>query len=260
MNVPNLRFKGFSGDWKRILFKTLFEERNERTGDMEKYPLYSLTVAEGITPKTDRYKRDFLVKKDENFKIVHPNDFVFNPMNMTIGALGLFTENKAVSVSGYYNVFRNISNYKNFFLVNYLKSNKMIWKYKSIATGSLIEKQRVHYSQFIELKELLPSTEEAAKISDFLELIDKKLQLQQEKIDLLNEQKKGYMQQIFEQSQSTWSLVKLQNVFEERSEKGYIEYNLLAVTIRHGVTDRADMKKIRLVKINLITREFYQEI
>lgn len=243
MNVPNLRFKGFSGDWKRILFKTLFEERNERTGDMEKYPLYSLTVAEGITPKTDRYKRDFLVKKDENFKIVHPNDFVFNPMNMTIGALGLFTENKAVSVSGYYNVFRNISNYKNFFLVNYLKSNKMIWKYKSIATGSLIEKQRVHYSQFIELKELLPSTEEAAKISDFLELIDKKLQLQQEKIDLLNEQKKGYMQQIFEQSQSTWSLVKLQNVFEERSEKGYIEYNLLAVTIRHGVTDRADMKK-----------------
>ncbi|EJV52229.1 restriction endonuclease subunit S [Bacillus toyonensis] len=199
MNAPKLRFRGFKDEWKKVNFKNLFSERNVRTGEIEKYPLYSLTVSEGIVPKTDRYKRDFLVKKEDNFKVVYSNDFVSNPMNMTIGALDLYKGEKPVSVSGYYNVFTNDSSYGNYFLVNYLTSEKMIWRYKSIATGSLIEKQRVHYSQFIELQELLPSVEEAMQISNFLELLDKRTYCQQEKIDLLKEQKKGYMQKIFEQ-------------------------------------------------------------
>lgn len=43
----------------------------------------------------------------------------------------------------------------------------------------------------------LPSLEEQLKISGFLEKFDSKIQLQQEKIDLLKDQKKGYMQKIF---------------------------------------------------------------
>ncbi|NPC94085.1 restriction endonuclease subunit S [Bacillus sp. WMMC1349] len=197
MVAPKLRFNGFKEDWKTVKFKSLFSEVNEKTGDTKSFPLYSLTVQDGVTKKTDRYNREFLVKKDDNYKIVRPDYFVSNPMNMTIGALAQYKGSEDISVSGYYNVFKNISNYKNQFLEDYLKSSKMIWLYKSIATGSLIEKQRVHFSQFIELAVRLPDYEEANKISDFMEILTKKIKLQQEKIDLLKEQKKGYMQKIF---------------------------------------------------------------
>lgn len=199
MNAPMLRFNGFKEDWKTVKFKSVFSEVTEKTGDTKNFPLYSLTVQDGVTKKTDRYNREFLVKKENNFKIVRSNYFVSNPMNMTIGALAQYKGSEDISVSGYYNVFKNISSYKNQFLEDYLKSSKMIWLYKSIATGSLIEKQRVHFSQFIELAVRLPDYKEANKISDFMETLTKKILLQQEKINLLKEQKKSYLQKIFSQ-------------------------------------------------------------
>ncbi|HDR4442754.1 restriction endonuclease subunit S [Bacillus cereus group sp. BceL216] len=252
MNAPNLRFRGFKDEWKKVNFKNLFSERNVKTGEIEKYPLYSLTVSEGIVPKTDRYKRDFLVKKEDNFKVVYPNDFVSNPMNMTIGALDLYKGEKTVSVSGYYNVFTNDSSYRNYFLANYLTSEKMIWRYKSIATGSLIEKQRVHYSQFIELQELLPSVEEAMQISNFLELLDKRIYRQQEKVHLLKEQKKGYMQKIFKQEirfkdddggdYPEWEVYKLKDFVERVNRKNgeNMTNHPLTISAQFGLVDQME--------------------
>lgn len=100
MNAPKLRFRGFKDGWKKVNFKNLFSERNVKTGEIEKYPLFSLTISQGIIPKTDRYKRDFLVKKEDNFKVVYPNDFVSNPMNMTIGALDLYKGDKQLLIKG----------------------------------------------------------------------------------------------------------------------------------------------------------------
>lgn len=197
MNLPKLRFQGFNEPWKKIRFGDIFFEKVMKTGDIDKYPLYSLTVEKGVTPKTDRYTRDFLVKKDSNYKLVESNDFVFNPMNMTIGALALYEGKETITVSGYYNVFSNTSAYNNTFLDTYLKTNRMINVYKSIATGSLIEKQRVHYSQFKDLKQLMPSVREANKISVFFSLVNRRIKKQQEKVELLKEQKKALMQKIF---------------------------------------------------------------
>ncbi|PDZ08619.1 restriction endonuclease subunit S [Bacillus pseudomycoides] len=44
---------------------------------------------------------------------------------------------------------------------------------------------------------LAPSVEEQKKISNFFEIMDKKIQFQQQKIDLLQEQKKGFLQKMF---------------------------------------------------------------
>ncbi|MEI4200604.1 restriction endonuclease subunit S, partial [Staphylococcus aureus] len=84
-NVPELRFPGFEGEWEDVKFVSIFQEVSNKTSDLAKYPLFSLTVEKGITPKTERYKRDFLVKKSDNFKIVEPRDIVYNPMNVTLG-------------------------------------------------------------------------------------------------------------------------------------------------------------------------------
>ena len=199
MNVPKLRFKEFNDKWNEIILDELIEEKNLKTGNISKYPLWSLTLEDGVTPKTDRYERKFLVKKDNNYKIVEPQDYVYNPMNAHLGAIARNKSNNYISVSGYYNVFKINSNNYGFF-DNYFISPCMFKKYKLISTGSLLEKQRVHYSQFRELKIKIPSNHEMEKISCIFELLNKRIELQSKKIEDLKLYKKGLILREFSSS------------------------------------------------------------
>lgn len=196
--TPKLRFKEFSGEWEERKFSSIFSEIKNKTSDTITYPLYSLTIENGVEPKSERYEREFLVTKNEdNFKIVNKDEFVYNPMNLRFGALARHKENKAVSVSGYYNIFKIINSSPASFWDHYLKTNRMMYIYNTIATGSLIEKRRVHFSQFIELNLPMPDIKEQEKIASFFSLIDNKISLQSEKVEMLKEYKKGMMQKIF---------------------------------------------------------------
>ena len=200
MNVPRLRFKEFTDEWQKVKISSFINESKIKTGDIKKYPLWSLTIENGVTPKTDRYERSFLVKKEDNYKIVGPNYYVYNPMNAHLGAIARNKSNKSISVSGYYDIF-SINNNCYGYYDNYFISPVMFKKYKLISTGSLLEKQRVHYSQFKELKIYLPSDKEQKKISDMLELLDKKIELQTRKIEALKLFKKGLLNSFFKNKQ-----------------------------------------------------------
>lgn len=198
--TPLIRFKEFTEEWRAVEFSEVFEEVSERTSDTNKYPLYSLTLEKGVTPKSERYERSFLLKKDEdNYKIVKNDEFVYNPMNLTLGAVSKYIGRQSISVSGYYNVFRTKEGFSSGFFDNLLKTNKMLLQYKSIATGSLIEKQRVHFSQFVKIKRPIPIYLEQKKIADFFLLLDRKIEKQQDKIEQLELFKKGMLQKIFSQ-------------------------------------------------------------
>lgn len=77
----------------------------EYTNDLDRFPLYSLTIEDGVTAKTERYERSHLVKKKNLYKVVRPNDFVYNPMNVRFGAIARYKGSSPVAVSGYYDVF-----------------------------------------------------------------------------------------------------------------------------------------------------------
>lgn len=204
MNEPKLRFKADDGsqfpDWEEKVFGDFVDTHLEKTSDKDTYPLYSLTIESGVQPKTDRYEREFLVKKEgDNYKIVPPNAFVYNPMNLRFGALKVNHEKFSVSVSGYYDVFSLKDDSVLAFWENYLVTPKMLNYYFSIATGSLIEKLRVHYSQFVKIKKPLPSLPEQQKIADFLSTIDTVIAKQKETVSAWEERKKGVMQKLFSQ-------------------------------------------------------------
>ena len=178
-NVPTLRFKEFSGEWKKIRLGSIIEEIKTYTSDFNKYPLYSFTIENGVTPKTDRYERNFLVTKDgDTFKIVPPNSFVMNPMNLRFGAINYSKVKIPVSVSGYYNIFEIENGKNNEFWSAYFLTKTAINLYNSVATGSLIEKKRVHFSQFIQLSFYVPSDIEKQKITRFLQLMENRIAVQ----------------------------------------------------------------------------------
>lgn len=200
MAKPKLRFPEFTDEWEEHKFGNDIIEHTEKTSDKEMYPLYSLTIEDGVIPKSERYEREFLINKEGDvYKIVPPSAFVYNPMNLRFGALKVNHEKFAVSVSGYYNIF-SLQNPETLqFWENYLTTDKMLNYYFSIATGSLIEKLRVHFSQFVNIRKPLPSIEEQKKISKFLLSIDDVMQVQEKELAALEEQKNGIMQKIFNQ-------------------------------------------------------------
>ena len=209
-NVPNLRFREFHTEWKKIQIGNLIKERKEYTSDFKKYPLYSFTIESGITPKSDRYERSFLVKKEGDlFKLVHQNDFVMNPMNLRFGAINYSKINQIVSVSGYYDIFTIDACKYNEFWNAYLKTPRMLYTYNTIATGSLVEKKRVYFKQLKELKMCIPSEMEKNKINEFINLLNERIQTQSKIIDDYNSLKMGIYNCMFKENYADYKLKQL---------------------------------------------------
>ena len=201
--VPDYRFPEFEKDgaWEEKELGELIVEIAEFTSRGNNVPLYSLTIEDGVSPKTDRYERNFLVKKEgDNFKVVYPDDFVSNPMNLRFGAIGYNKESFKVCISGYYDVFRFKDKGTSSFWISYMKSDWALDMYDRIATGSLYEKRRVHFSSLLRTKLLVPKYSERLKISEYLSSMEEVISLNSKKASLLEQHKKGIMQQLFHKS------------------------------------------------------------
>lgn len=186
-------------DWAIAKVKDIFNERKESSKDQWAYPLFSLTIENGLTEKTDRYERSFLLKnKDENlYKLIYPNDILFNPMNLRFGAITKSKTDKVVSVSAYYNsIYLKVDNADVDYYEALFKTSIFINLYDRIAIGSLIEKKRVHLSNFIELEIPIPCKEEQTAIARVLQLATKEINLLNAKAEKLRDQKKGLMQKL----------------------------------------------------------------
>lgn len=201
MSKPKIRVKGYKDDWEQRKLGAVFEQTTNFVNlDEDKMELWSLTVEDGLTPKSERYNREFLVKKDTNFKEVRPGDIVYNPMNMTLGAVGYNGMAKSVAVSGYYTTMVANAGYDSYYINTWLKSPYAISLYKTFATGSLKEKQRVQFPTLSIIPTVFPKTEEQKKIGQFFENLDRLITLHQRKCDETKKLKKYMLQKMFPQN------------------------------------------------------------
>ena len=196
---PEIRFAGFTDPWEQRKLGDILQERNVRTSDFESNPIFSLTIEDGITPKTDRYERTSLITKTEDlFKIVSPNEFVTNPMNLRFGAFGYNKNSLSVCVSGYYDVFSIDNDKCSGFWNSYFKTPVALKRFDDAATGSLIEKRRVKYSTLCQLIFLMPKgMGEKKQIGAFFDLLDSLITLHQRKLELLRNIKKSMLDKMF---------------------------------------------------------------
>ena len=204
MAKPKIRFKGYTDDWEQRKLGDVFEQTlnlvNPKEDEIE---LWSLTVEDGLTKKSDRYNREFLVKKDDNFKEVRPGDIVYNPMNMTLGAVGYNGMAKSVAVSGYYTTMVAKENYDTYYINTWLKIPQAIRLYRTYATGSLIEKQRVQFPTLSIIPVTFPKYEEQIKIGSYFHSLDNLITLHQRKCEETKKIKKYMLQKMFPQNGQT---------------------------------------------------------
>ena len=220
-------------DWEEVCFSSLFTSTSDYTDDLEKHPLYSLTIEDGITAKTDRYNRAHLVKKENSYKIVRPNDYAYNPMNIRFGAVARHKGDTPVAISGYYDIFTTVHQSDLPFMDNFLTCGAMITYYNKVSTGSLVEKQRVHFSDFLKFSLPLPPLAERERIAKILSTQDKVIECYEKKIEQFKQMKKYYLQNMFPKRGETvpkirfkgftdpWEQRKLDNLAQFTKGTGY---------------------------------------
>ena len=170
---PKIRFHTYCDEWKQHRLGEVFEQTVEYVDPYEQnLGLWSVTVENGLTPKEERYNRDFLVKKSDKFKKLYPEEIVYNPMNITIGAVGFNNSGKEVVVSGYYVTMKIKSKFSNKFYSAWLSCPKAIRLYKIYSTGSLIERQRVQFPTLSDIKDYFPTFEEQSAIGSLFRTLD----------------------------------------------------------------------------------------
>ena len=241
--VPAIRFKGFTDTWEQCELGAIIQAVQELTSDFENYPLYSLTIENGVTPKTERYERSFLITKETDlFKIVPEQCFVSNPMNLRFGAIGFNDSGKKVSVSGYYDVFSiDRGECSNFWCV-YLKTANSLKRFDDVAIGSLIEKRRVHFSQLTEMSFPAPNMNEKKKLGEFFERLERLITLHQRKLDKLHKVKRSLLERMFPRNGANvpeirfsgftdaWEQRKLGDIGKARSGVGFPDADQGGVT------------------------------
>ena len=220
---------------------------SDYTDDLEKYPLYSLTIEDGITPKTERYERSHLVKKEDSYKIVRPNDYAYNPMNLRFGAVARHKGDMPVAVSGYYDIFTTVHESDLPFMDSFLTCDPMITYYNRVSTGSLVEKQRVHFSQFLEFMLPLPSINERTKIAAILTTQDKVIELKEKRLAEKQRQKKYLMQQLLTGKKrlpgfsGEWKVNRLRNITARHTKRNTIgNTNVLTISAQYGLINQAE--------------------
>ena len=196
--VPKLRFPGFTEDWEQRKLGDFTNQINTFVNPEDaKLALWSLTAEAGLIEKSDRYERDFLVKKKDQFKRIETNTLVYNPMNITIGSIDIYTGLYPIAVSGYYVSIVYDKNIDTDFLKEALLLPSSLKMYKNYATGSLIERQRVQYPTFSKLQLLLPNLDEQKAIGQIFKSLNLNITLHQRKLEHLNLKKKALLQKLF---------------------------------------------------------------
>ncbi|WP_273706110.1 restriction endonuclease subunit S [Leuconostoc mesenteroides] len=195
--VPELRFSGFADDWEERKLGDILSERNDQMPETNEYPLMSFVQGKGVTPKGERYNRSFLVKDSEKkYKKTKLGDFIYSSNNLETGSIGFNRTGKAV-ISPVYSIFESKKARESQFIGIMSARKDFISEMVRFRQGVVYGQWRIHESDFLNINIKIPNDKEQHLIISLFESIDNTIALHQRKLDLLKEQKKGFLQKMF---------------------------------------------------------------
>lgn len=185
--------------WTNTTYSEVLSRRKETHTNNGTYPLYSLTIEKGVTPKSDRYEREFLVRDKEakKYAVIYPNDLVFNPSNLRWGAIARSKVSFKVLASPIYEICEpNIRKITPEYLGYLATSDLMMRRYLQFVQGTLVERTGLHIDDFLPIPISIPSLTEQQKIAEILTSVDEVIENTQSQINKLEDLKKATMNEL----------------------------------------------------------------
>ena len=228
-NVPELRFPEYSEEWEKKRLKDISKINpklmNEFPSEFDYIDLES--VYKGKINKVSRVTNENAPSRaqrvaqrgDVFFQTVRPyqqNNFVF-----------LDDRYSTVVSTGYAQIRSNMNS---FYIYNLLLTSTFLNKVLINCTGSNYPAINSNDLGNISIR-ISTNENEKQKIGEFFSKLDRQIELEEQKLSLLEEQKKGYMQKIFSQelrfkdgkgnNYSEWIKTNLKFLVSYKNGKGY---------------------------------------
>ena len=179
-----------------VKLSDVLKERKEYCLKNETYPHATLSK-DGVSGKTDRYNRDFLVKDDEKeYKVTHLNDICYNPANLKFGVICRNNFGSAI-FSPIYVTYEVNKKYNVNFIEQVLTSNSFIQYIRKYEQGTVYERMAVNSEDFLKGFIKIPSIEEQNKITQIINNINLKLQKEKDILELYKKQKAYLLKNMF---------------------------------------------------------------
>ena len=181
----------------------LLVERNVQHSQSEEFPLVSFTVENGVTPKTERYEREQLVRGDKSakkYKETRLDDIVYNPANLKFGAISRNKLGNAVFSPIYVTFEVKKDLVKPSFIEMVVTRKNFIQKALQYQQGTVYERMAVNTEDFTNLDVYIPNGFEQEKIGNYFENLDHLITLHQRKCDETKRLKKYMLQKMFPQN------------------------------------------------------------
>ncbi|MFI3633937.1 restriction endonuclease subunit S [Streptococcus parauberis] len=189
--VPELRFAGFADDWEQRKLGDLLKEFSIKSKIEDEHKVLSSTNS-GMEFREGRVSGT----SNLGYKIIKNGDLVLSPQNLWLGNININNIGKGL-VSPSYKTFEFI-NIDSSFINPQLRTQKMLEEYKNSSTqGASVVRRNLEIDSFYQIKIFVPTISEQEKIGSFFKQIDDTIDLHQRKLDLLKEQKKGFLQKMF---------------------------------------------------------------
>ena len=154
----------------------------------------SISNKYGFISQSDQFEdRNVASKNLNNYYIIEKGVFGYNPSRLNVGSLALKTNDKVSVVSPLYECFTTSQNKQ--YLLEWFNS-----KYFRKETISKFEggvRNTLNFSNLCEIEIGLPTIEKQNMYSRIFKIFNKKLTIEEEKLDKLFELKKGLLQSMF---------------------------------------------------------------
>ncbi|HDF5853835.1 TPA: restriction endonuclease subunit S [Staphylococcus aureus] len=250
-NVPEIRFPEFSGEWEENKLNNYLKTSKIKNTQKKynKQDVLSVSGDFGIVNQIEFQGRSFAGASVAPYGIVETGDIVYTKSPLKSSPYGIIKVNKGESgiVSTLYAIYKIKKNVDANFVEDYFTNDLRLNKYlKPLVNKGAKNDMKVSDDNALIGDVIFPKyIEEQIKISKFFSKLDRQIELEEQKLAKLEEQKKGYMQKIF--SQELRFKDEKGNTFEEWKNTNFNYFMSEPDNLEKGI----DLRKDQLLTVKL---------
>lgn len=190
-----VRLPGFTQPWKEVKLGAVLEAISRRNKNLNISRVLSVTNSRGFILPEEQFSRVVASEDLSNYKVVKNGEFAYNPSRLNVGSIDRLDNFTDGVLSPMYVIFKCNEKLSSNYMKHWITTTEFNTKVRNSAQGSV--RETVDFKTLSSIKINLPSDiSEQQAIADVLSTADDEINLLNQKLEALKEQKKGLMQQL----------------------------------------------------------------
>ena len=207
--------------------------------------LLSVTMNDGVKPRSEIEGKDNSSEDKSNYKVVRIGDMVYNSMRMWQGANGISPCDGIVSPA--YTVLMSKHLISNGYFAALFKSPTLINEFRKNSQGMTSDTWNLKYPQIETIKVCIPSLAEQEQISDMLSALENRTTKQAQIVEAIKKYKRGLFEAVFTQkirlveNTKAWEKIQLSEFANRITRKNGQQTDIpLTISAQYGLIDQRE--------------------